>query len=439
MAFFTTTARRAVALLTLATALTGCGGGHGEDPAAEAQTEPDAPLLESQAQAQEQTQWIKPLFAKPGLVTHTTDIADATNTGHRSLLAIGALDDGGHAVAWLGRDATDYQAPWRLWVQRYDRLGRKAGGPRQLPYSNELIDPRQLAALVRRDGTVVVAFATLRAAGGAWPARQVSAVRTRHFGLDGRPRGIERTLHETQWEAGWPPAQRHEDLAMAQWRDGRYLVGWISLDGSHRIGSEVQRLHADGRTAAPLDRLGPVATRPLQLLTLEAGGFIAKTSTRTPEGLVHAQLTQVDVHPPLGLPLAPSLPMRAFVLDLRSAGRVLVSGQHADDPREVVAPHLQWFSLDGREADTTVALPALPSLAVPLDDGGFVAMWRTRWPDRLDAQRLDAQGAPMGERFQMAGGPVHLAAPLKGRGLATAWLAYLPGETRVMTQRLHTP
>ena len=67
------------------------------------------------------------------------------------------------------------------------------------------------------------------------PGLLASSVRARHFGLDGKPLGSERVLDEVVWWQGPADAERFEDLVVAQWRDGRYLVGWTAVDAWNRI------------------------------------------------------------------------------------------------------------------------------------------------------------------------------------------------------------
>lgn len=376
----------------------------------------------------------------PGLTAGAPAAVETTRTGHRWLLALGALDDGGHAVAWLGREARETQAPWQLWVQRHDRLGRKSGAARQLAYTDEAIDPRQVAAAIRRDATVAVAWATVRPYQPNLPGLRVSAVRTRHFGLDGKPRGAERVLEEVTWLQGQPDTTTFEDLVMAQWQDGRYLVGWTVASPWGRPAGTVQRLAADGRPLAPPDRLGPMAGRGMRLSTLEGGGWLATTLAQAAEGHLHANITQVDVRPPIGLPLLPTLPLRSFVVDLDTHGRLLLAGVHpqdAPDPAAPPAPWSLWFNPQGREADATTPLPALPTHTVTLGDGTWIGLWPLASASRLWAQRFDAHGAPLG-------GPLLTAAARAAQAVrmpdGSAWLAWVGpdpnGGTSVFLQRL---
>lgn len=335
----------------------------------------------------------------PGLAASAPEVVENTRTGYRWLLALGELDDGGHAVAWLGREAREPQAPWQLWVQRYDRLGRRSGVARQLAYSGEAIEPRQVAATIRRDASVAVAWATVRPYQPNLQGLMVSAVRLRHFGLDGKPRGTERVLEEATWLKGQPDTATFEDLVMASWRDGRYLVGWTVASPWRRPAGTVQRLAADGRPLAPPDRLGPLAGRGMRLSTLEAGGWLATTLAQAADGHLHANITQVDVRPPIGLPLLPTLPLRSFVVDLDNQGRLLLAGIHPHDAPDAAPPPEAWslwFTPQGREADHTMPLPAMPTHAVALGDGTWIGLWPLASAGRLWAQRFDARGAPLG-------------------------------------------
>ncbi len=378
----------------------------------------------------------------PGLAASAPEVVDNTRTGYRSLLALGVLEGGGHALAWLGRDVREPQAPWQLWVQRHDRLGRKAGAARQLAYTQEAIDPRQVAAAIRRDGTVAVAWATVRPYQPNLQGLRVSAVHARHFGLDGKPRGAERVLEEALWLQGQPDTITFEDLVMAHWPDGRYLVGWTAASPWHLPAGTVQRLAADGRPLAPPDRLGPMAGRGMRLLTLEAGGWLAGTLAQSADGRLHANITQVDVRPPIGLPLLPSLPLRSFVVDLGTHGRLLLAGLHpqdAPDPSAPPAPWSLWFTPQGREADLTSPLPALPTHTVTLGDGTWIGLWPFAAPGRLWAQRFDARGTPLGGPVLTAATRAAQALRLPDGSALLAWVGAdtgLGGGTSVFLQRL---
>lgn len=378
--------------------------------------------------------------SSPGLLATPPEAVEATRTGYRSVLAAGVLDDGGHAVAWLGREATQPQAPWQLWVQRFDRTGRKSGAARQLPYADESIDPRQIAAVVRRDATVVVAWATARPYQSTLPDLMVSTVRTRHFGLDGKPRSNERVLDEVLWQRGQPDAETFEDLVMAQWRDGRYLVGWTVLDAWNRPACTVQRLAADGRPLAPLDRLGPVAGRVLRLTTLEAGGWLATTIARAVDGHLYANITQVDVRPPIGLPLLETLPLRSFVVDLGSEGRLLVAGAFASDGPDPLLPWSLWFNTTGREAERSTPLSVMPVLDLALGDGSWIGLWLLPQSGRMWAQRFDARGAPLGGPMLTSAGRAAKALRMPDGGALLTWVgagADPSAGTSVLTQRLY--
>lgn len=374
-----------------------------------------------------------------GLAAAPPITVDTTRTGYRAMLALGMLDDGGHAVAWLGREASAARAPWQLWVQRYNRNGLKSGPPRQLAYADEPIEPRQIAAVVRRDATVAVAWATVRPYQASLPGLMASAVRTRHFALDGKPRGPERVLDEVVWQLGRTEAATFEDLVMTQWRDGRYLVGWTVLDAWNRPAAVVQRLAADGSLLAPQDRLGPMAGRGLRLTALAAGGWLATTLAPGADARVYANITQVDVRPPIGLPLLPTLPLRSFVVDLGARGRLLVAGTHPNDNREPATPWTLWFAPSGREADRTGSLAVLPAADVALDDGTWIGLWLHAASGRLWAQRLDAHGAPLGGPLLTSATRAIKALALPDGSALLAWVGPGPDSstgTHVFTQRL---
>lgn len=415
--------------------LLACGGG-GSDPAAGAATSATAlAALPSPPQA-------KATSAEPGLQPQPLRVIDTTRTGFRRLLDIGTTADGGLALAWLARERQDTLPSWTLWLQRLDAQGQPLAQPVRLPYAEDVADPRDVAALVRRDGSVVVAYITFRIEDPQHPELPLSAIRTRHFAADGTPAGTEHRLDARPVFGGNPRGTRLVMPQIAGWRDGRYVVGWAVRDFNPRSGPpayDAVRVNPDGSPAAPIDRFGP-SLDPLRLVPLDEGGWLATVTRLSDMGQLYADIIQIDVPHPLGLPLRPTLPRPSFVLDLRRHGSVLFSGQHGGEPGSLVDPYSLHFRPNGREADETRPLPAMPTSAVALEDGDYVTLWPGGAAARLLGQRYAPRGRPVGAPFATDAVADAMGAGLRAGGMALAWLeATSDGETRLLLQLFTDP
>lgn len=379
----------------------------------------------------------------PGLPPQPLRVVDATRTGLRRLLDVGATADGGLALAWLAREPQDTLPSWTLWLQRMDAEGLPRGQPVRLPYAEDVSDPADVAALVRRDGSVVVAYATFRIEDPQQPQLPLSSIRTRHFAADGTPVGTERRLDAVPVFGGNPRATRLVTPLIAGWRDGRYLVGWAVRDFYPRSAPpayDVVRLNEDGSPAAPIDRLGPSLGSRVQLVPLDEGGWLATVTRLSATGQLYADIIQIDVPRPLGLPLRPTLPRPSIVLDLRRHGSVLFSGQHGTEPGSLVNPYSLHFRPNGREADETRPLPAMPVSAVALEDGDYVTLWPDDTGARLQAQRHAPRGRLRGLPFATGAAADAMGVGLRAGGMALAWLdTSSDGETRLVLKLFTDP
>ncbi len=425
--------------LLLATSLAACGGGDPATPATPAAIAAAPPQSQTRAQTQDQGQnQAKASADAPGLQPQPPRTVDATRTGFRILLDIGATSDGGLALAWLSREPQDTLPSWTLWLQRLDASGQPRAQPVRLPYAEDVGDPSNVAALVRRDGSVVVAYSTFRVEDPAHPELPMSAIPTRQFAADGTPTQTDRVLDAVAVFGGMPRGIRLLTPVIEGWRDGRYLVGWARRDLSPRSGPpayDVVRLNEDGSPAAPIDRLGPSAASGLRLVTLDEGGWLATVRRQSPAGPLYADIIQIDVPHPLGLPVRTTLPAASFVLDLRKHGSVLFSGQHANGPEGLTDPYSLHFRPNGREANETVPLPAMPVSAVALEDGDYVTLWPGAPGGRLLAQRHAPRGRAIGTPFATEAPTTAKGAGLRTGGMALAWVETSDdGETRLRAQ-----
>ena len=98
-----------------------------------------------------------------------------------SVLAMGALHGGGHAIAWWSAsDAT-------VLVQRFDAAGRPEGAPLPLDVDATHGAP---AVAVRPGGDVVVATVATRAASTDTPWITRTAIAVQRFDAAGEPTGM---------------------------------------------------------------------------------------------------------------------------------------------------------------------------------------------------------------------------------------------------------
>lgn len=417
--------------LLAAMLLSACGGGGG--------SEPDSRMIS--AVQQNETAQGSASSTRASLQVEPPQAVDVHVAQFRDvdLLALGGLPDGGYAVAWRTTD-DDTGRAWSLWVQRYDASGARSGDPQLLLTSSAApaIQGFTLSALVRRDGSVVVAYVTERDLDPQ--ARQkLYEVRARHLGLDGTPLNQEHVIESLIAER--PPQSNFygrilSTTQMAQWDDGRYLVAWEVILGRPHGGDhpefDVRRVDASGVPVTPVFNLGLRENRPLILTTLDEGGWLATTMSRvTPSGeRFYANIQQFETKHPLDLPDLKTLPWSSFVLDLRHEGAVLFSGDFGPSVDQVASPYSQWYNPAGKPAGQPAPFPSLPVFAVALDDGTYVAFFGTL------AQRFDKHGRELGASVSAGGS---LGAKLKDDGAVLAWTQRTSAtEVRVMTQRLLT-
>lgn len=315
-------------------------------------------------------------------------------------LAVGRLPDGGHAIVW--RRGVD-----GLWVRRFDASGQPAGDRQPLALPDGVNLREDVAALVRRDGSIVLAFTS-------WQPLDPLAVqvrydlRTRHFDAAGNTVGDDHTVESlvVQTISGVLHPATLTRPQMAQWKNGDYVVAWqigARVPHSDRLARPVQARHmdGDGQPAGPVQDLGLSGNWPfqfgLQLVTLdEGGGWLARTGRRVPDvpgWFAHFEF--FEAARALALSDEMRLPFASFVLDLPDTGAVLFSGERAANVADVyalVSPFSQWYNRAGYPAGPAQPLTDLPVAAVALVDGSYVVFQ----PDTHLAQRYSPQGHALG-------------------------------------------
>ena len=124
-------ARACLPPLTIALLLAACGGGGGETPSqpSQARADPGETGASERAVSLPHVRLVSALTSVPtaaavsGLEPRQPQVIDATPAGERVVKAVGALDGGGYAVAWMARGPLVPGVAWELWVQRFNAQG----------------------------------------------------------------------------------------------------------------------------------------------------------------------------------------------------------------------------------------------------------------------------------------------------------------------------
>lgn len=410
---------RKIFLAMTVAALAACGGGgsHVQEGLSSTGSAPAAEEVLSASSGQ-----------GPGLVAQPPSVANSTTAGEQKASAIGALADGGYAVAWTSEDASGQ----KLLMQRYSAAGAKVGAETPLPLD---AGHGSIAMAVQSDGGVAVAYSSTRTPSPSEPWIVSTGIYTQRFDAAGAPVGGETEVAAiVQDQTGAQTRYYVEDPAIVAWPDGSHVVGWASIteDYTGKVPQfQAQRYDNLGQAAGSPRNVGTgdVGTS-FDLTTTPAGGYLVSTFRRS-LGELHVRFTQVDLGHTLALPYSQDgLPADSVLLPLQQGGYVLLSQQDGSATS-------QRFDANGSPTGSPAALSSLPSSAWALGDGGYVLSWGSAGAERLMAQRYDSAGVALGESFQVdTGGAVPQAAPLRDGGLALAWTATLSGtDSDVATQR----
>lgn len=374
--------------LLLAAGLSGCGGG-GSDTAASVQDASASTLISVPA-------------GQPGLVPQPVEVADVVEQGTVRQFALGRLSGGGYAVVWNVVDGTS----WALWAQAYGPDGTRQGSRQLLLRSGDApgIPVDDLSVAVLPDGSVVLAYITWHdqdAPGGP----RVYEVRTRRLALDGTSMAADQVIHSTV-TTGQAPFYRGvlQGVAIQKWDDGRYLVFWTLIDevpqGADHPTYQMLRVDANGEPGTQVHDYGPLYAPVLRLATLDDGSWIASSVFPVNASLSHhyAGFVQFEAKHPLDIPSGRDVPFGSFVLGLSHGGAVFFSGDFGAGPYDVASPFSERFNPAGHPAGQRVPLMQLPSTAVALDDGSYVALTSSG-----EGQRFLKQGRALGQPFAVAG------------------------------------
>ncbi|MBE7940356.1 MULTISPECIES: hypothetical protein [Ramlibacter] len=309
-------------------------------------------------------------------------------------VALGALDNGGFALAWL---LPSTGTPASLRVQAFDPRGQATGAPLTLPLDRPLAG----AALgVLGDGSVVAAFTQVQDdTAAATETRSLLLTRWDRNGspvVAGQPvRQVTASLMASAGPSG--------EARVIPTRDGGFALAWqesaVVPGSTPLLTAQLQRFDAAGAAlgAAQLldDRLSPARQPDLsRIAALPGGGVLVP---RLFSALDPSPVLELDWRPVGSAGRSAAVPANA---QAASAGGLPVGTQL--QPLEgggyiALRPDgLQRFGNDG------LALGPLSPLAqggalVALRGGGFVVIG---WDG--SAQAFDAQAQPVGARLALA-------------------------------------
>jgi hypothetical protein len=360
---------------------------------------------------------------------------NSITAGDQTARAVGALADGGYAVAWAGAGDGSLVA-----LQRFDAAGMKVGAEATLA-----LDLRQhpdAALAVLGDGSVVVAYTATRSVPRDGDSMEVSSVFAQRFDAAGQLLG-------GGYEAG---SLTHSSLAadykiprepgLLTWPDGSWAVTWDVVEV--RDGQETSVTGA----LASFDSRGEPVGRGARLFGAGEPGAQASFATLPDGGLLFVEQYVAGDESLVRFTPSDSLERTATVATTAD-GRPLpadsillaLSDGYVLWSADGTQPYLQLLDAGGAAVGTAAAAAHAPHQAVALADGGFVLFWPTPGQDAsgadLVAQRFDAAGAVAGgeQRVETNGGEP-LVTALPDGGWALAWTAVgADGSLDVFTQR----
>jgi hypothetical protein len=410
-----------ISLAMAAAALAACGGGGGDTASTTSASQGSADALKAKR------------IATPGLIVGEADQVNTTSGGDQTVRAVGALSDGGYAVAWFS--GTDATTAVQLFLQHYDNLGRKAGAEILLPLS--LDSQAKPAIAVMRDGGVLVSYASSRPVAGAEPWIVNSSIYTRRFDAAGAATGGEvQVASITQNTQGAQALYYVADPAIATWDDGKYLIAWASIEDSY-VGKvptfQAQRYDSTGSALGARISAGRGEVNTSFKLTAIPDGRYAMATYHSFMGQTYVTFGIGDGGGRIGLMYDADFGLPASGTTLLPLG----DGRFALWSRNRSGAYVQALDQSGVAAGSPTALAALPESAGALGNGGYATFTRTAVAGTLVGQRFDSTGAALGDAFEFqAGSQPPMTASLMGGGLAMGWTAAgSAGDLDVFTRR----
>lgn len=418
-------------LATLCAAMGGMAGAHAAEAGGSAG---QGPVLVAAASPARGTAADPRSAAPAGSFIATSPARVNTSTeGQQVLRSLGALDDGGYAVAWLSGTSS-------LYLQRYDARGQRVGGETLLPIdfsganAANVLDGSSLAVL--RNGDVVVSYGldTTIPATRDSGTRLKQGVFMQRFDIHGRLIVGETAVFARELVPNYrTPSLTHvRTTALA---DGGFAVGWMEMRSSSvtiRSTAFVQRFGSDGQPVGGTEVVGDPQAQAGNSFSIVAdaqGGFVVTVSgpnenyTGMAVSVRHFGLTG-------GLSLAPDSP-GALLLPLESGGYLLFA---TDAAGRAFRQRIDSIGQPGERQP----FAALPMAARELPSGGSLLFWWNAFGiDGLSAQRFDAAGQPTGRVFALATqGATPVIAVLEEDGFVlAASVASGPGDLDVYAQR----
>jgi len=370
-------------------------------------------------------------------MSSTAGQAETVNTtagGDQTARAIGALADGGYAVAWAGAGDGSLVA-----LQRFDAAGTKVGAETTLA-----LDLRQhpdAALAVLSDGSVVAACSATRSVPRDGYSMEVSSVFAQRFDATGQPLGGAFEVGSLTHSSLVQDYKIPREPGFLTWPDGSWAVTW---DVVEVLGG--QEISVTGALAS-FDSRGEPVGRGARLFGAGEPGAQASFATLPDGGLLFVEQylaggqslvrfapsdsierTTTIASTPDGRPLAADSILLAL-----NEGYLLWSVEGAQ-------PYLQLLDAGGAAVGAATPAAHAPHQAQAVADGGFVLTWPVPGQGGgadLVAQRFDAAGSAVGgeQRVETNGGEALLTA-LAGGGWALAWTATgADGSLDVFTQR----
>lgn len=359
---------------------------------------------------------------QPGVIR-----VNAQAAGQQTFADIAALQDGGHAIAWVSR--ADGGAP-SVRVQRFDAGGQRAGGEIAIALAAGETDA---AVAVLPDGGVAIATLQTGAAAATPWVTHTAVVLRRHDAAGaavGQP--VEVAVVDQDRTTG---GAMHYVAAprLVHWDDGSFLLAWsqVTDDANGKVPQFwARRFDAAGQPVGVNLPIGAgTAGSSLQLVAAPEGGFVIATTVRANGGDWLMYRGFDGVRSPVLPPGALGAAVGSMLLPLHGGSQVLLS------PANTMVT-VQRFDAQGQLQGEGTPLPALPVGAAALRDGSFVLVVADG-TGSLRAQRYDASVQPVGSAQVIAGtaSAVHGQA-LAGGSLVLAWTANTAGDQDVLATRI---
>ncbi len=417
---------------TLMSVLAACGGGgtgSGErDASAALQMNPSrSEAIPTQSEA------AKKSGSNPTLMAQPVSLANTTTAGDQTLRAMGALADGGYAVAWVSGTT--------LYTQRYDGAGNKSGTETVIPL---VIDARDTASsifaarsiAVLEDGSVVVAYAARRTTTEPnGPVITENGVYVQRFSASGA-----QVLAETQLVSLFDGDPRRpttfQAVQVLPMPDGGYVIGWGAFSTSATVGLRTsfstQRFDSTNQRVGGIVNVGATInpTRFQIVADAHSGYTVYLSGMRedfSPTGLI---VTHYDASP-LPTQILTGVRGNALLLRLEAGEYVLFTTGEVEG-----AAHRQFLDSSGAPVGERTSVSFMPVSAQLLADGTYM-VFGPATTGGMTAQRFNANGEPMdGVLAVEANGTPRPVVALAGGGFAVGWSASgAGGDLDVYTQR----